>query len=125
MKNLVVIIILLAAAAGIYFFAWPMLKGEVSGTVTRDRVEGWLEAQKVRDEQTALCMWAAGVPTLPMEEMRVFTTQYDAFRNQLDIYDGVDSFSIESVNPPLVTVTINGDRHVFRVEKGSPIAVSR
>jgi len=123
MKNLVVVIVLIGIAAALYFFVWPALQGGWSSASAEDRVVRWLDAQKARDTQAALSLWAVGKPMMSMQEMRANTDRYDAFRRKAGIYEKVESYSIDSVSPPEVTVTVNGRRLVLRVEEGAPIAL--
>lgn len=121
MKNLVIVVLLVAAGLALYFYAWPAIQGKYAGQSAEDRVQGWLEAQKRGDEQTALCMWAQGKTVLPIDEMRVYTGRYDEFRKRHGFMGGVESYSIEEVDPPRVTVRINGTRIRLRVEPGEQI----
>ena len=123
MKNLVILVILAVIGYALYAYALPAIQGKASGTAIEGRVEGWLNAQKAGDEQTALCMWAKNKPILPQAEMAAYTDRYDAFRRDLDIYSGVSSFSIDSVDDLIVTVTINGQTHRLKIGYGEPISV--
>lgn len=123
MKNLVVVIVLVGIAAALYFYVWPALQGRWSTMGAEDRVVQWLEAQKARDSQSALCLWAVGKPMMSMQEMRAYTDRYDDFRREAGMFEEVESYTIDSVSPPDVTVTVNGRRLVLRVEEGRPISL--
>ena len=122
MKNLVVVVVLIAVAAAVYFVVWPALQGKYAAASTGDRVEAWLASQKQGDEQTALCMWAVGKPMMSIEEMRGWTDDYDAFRRRAGIMERLESYSIESVTPPIVKVLLNGERFTLRVDSSGPIS---
>jgi hypothetical protein len=121
MKNLIILIVIAALAAVGYYVVWPNMQSNMQVQTVQDRVEGWLEAQKRGDEQTGLCMWAEGVAALDMTAMKGYTSQYDGFRRDHGFYDGISSYSVDSVDPPYANVTINGRHLRLRVEKGSVI----
>ena len=123
MKNLVIVVILAAIGYALYAYAWPALEKTMAGQTVEDRVKGWLTSQKAGDEQTALCMWAKGKPMLSQQEMAAYTDKYDAFRRSLEIYSGVNSFSINSVEDFNVSVTINGRSHNLTVDPMYAISV--
>ena len=116
--------IVLVAIAGKYVY--DFYEGKATVDRGRSRVESVLTAIRMGNDQEALCQWAAGVPTLPMEELSIHSNNFDQWRRRLFMVD-VQSYGIEQVVPEgdvvAVHATVNDRKYIFEVRKGVPISI--
>jgi len=128
MKNVVLILVLAAIAIG-GWYAWKQYQAKAPLDDARGRVKSMLDAKAGGDNQTALCMWAAGKVNLSMDEISAHTDRFDDFvrRAGLESPGGyqITDAKLEGSEAVVVTVKLGGTTLRLRVLPRTPIDLAR
>ena len=128
MKNVgILVVVVVIAVAG--WYAWKNFQQKAPLDQANERVMSMLDAKARGEDQTALCMWAAGKAFLPIEEISANSNRFDSFvrstgmgKPQSYEITGTEKVGAESVQ---VTIQLDGKTLTLKVTPTIPMEIVR